>query len=155
MMTELPSISTTGTTSSSYTWSNTGATFVSDVAQDKPRRILQTSDYLKTTPVETIKESKTEPMSNRRIVQVYIADPDEDVPLEKALLYQDEKPHITDLTDQELFFDIDIKSILEKHNAFRITLIDKEASEGKNNDVKLEKAKIRDLKMTVVVVAQF
>lgn len=95
------------------------------------------------------------PMSNRRIVQVFIADPNDNVPLEKSILHQDEKPHLTDLTDQELFFEIDIKNALDKHNEYRVTLTDKEASKGKNNDVKLEKAKIRDLKMTVVTVAQF
>lgn len=94
-------------------------------------------------------------MQTRRIVQVFIADPNENVPLEKALLYQDEKPHLTDLTDQELFFELDIKEILLKHNEFRVTVVDKEASEGKNKDVLLESAKIRDLKMTVVSVATF
>lgn len=94
-------------------------------------------------------------MQNRRIVQVFIADPNENVPLDKALLYQDEKPHLTDLTDQELFFELDIKDILAKHNEFRVTVVDKEASEGKNKDVLLEPAKIRDLRMTVVSVATF
>jgi hypothetical protein len=100
-------------------------------------------------------QGEKETMSNRRIVQVFIADPNESVPLEKSLLYQDDKPHLTDLTDQELFFEIDIKSVLAKHNAYRVTVTDKEASEGKNKDVMLEAAKIRDLKMTVVEVAKF
>lgn len=92
--------------------------------------------------------------TNRRIVQVFIADPNENIPLEKSLLYQDEKPFLTDLTDQELFYEIDIKSVLDQHNAYRVTVKDKEAS-GKDNAVMLEKAKIRDLKMTVVTVASF
>lgn len=94
-------------------------------------------------------------MQNRRIVQVFIVDPNEDVPLENSLLYQDEKPHLTDLTDQELFFELDIKAILEKHNTMRVLIPNKEASEGKAKDVFLEPAKIRDLKMTVVNVAAF
>lgn len=106
-------------------------------------------------PEITATQTESESMSNRRIVQVFIADPNENVPLEKSLLYQDKEPHLTDLTDQELFFELDIKNILDKHNEYRVTVTDKEASEGKNNDVKLEKAKIRDLKMTVVTVAQF
>src|ERR1051326_5789570 len=73
-----------------------------------------------TKPIELIQ------MSNRRIVQVFIADPNESVPLENSLLYQDEKPHLTDLTDQELFFEIDIRSILEKHNKYRVTVVNKE-----------------------------
>lgn len=92
--------------------------------------------------------------STRRIVQVFIADANENIPLEKSLLYQDEKPFLTDLTDQELFFEIDIKSILDKHNEYRITVKDKDES-TKDNPEYLEKAKIRDLKMTVVNVASF
>lgn len=90
----------------------------------------------------------------RRIVQVFIADPNENIPLEKSLLYQDGKPYLTDLTDQELFYDIDIKSILDRHNEYRVTVKDK-AESTKDNPALLEKAKIRDLKMTVVTVATF
>jgi hypothetical protein len=95
------------------------------------------------------------PMSTRRIVQVFIADTNDNIPLEKSLLYQDERPHLSDLTDQELFFDLDVKAILEKHNEYRVTVRDKQASEKSSKDIMLEKAKIRDLKMTVVTVAQF
>lgn len=94
-------------------------------------------------------------MSARRIVQVFIADPNDNVPLERSLLFQDDKPRLTDLTDQELFFEIDIRSVLQKHNEYRVTLRDKAASERSSKDINLEAAKIRDLKMTVVCVAQF
>src|SRR5262249_38247061 len=59
----------------------------------------------------------------RRLVQVFIADPNENVPLDKALLYSGTQK-LTDLTDQELFFEIDIKSILEAHNAERVKIVD-------------------------------
>jgi hypothetical protein len=93
--------------------------------------------------------------SQRRIVQVFIADPNENVPLEQSLLYSDPEPKLTDLTDQELFFELDIKSILEQHNTARVKLVDKKASSGKGENVMLEPVKVRDLKMTVVTVAQF
>lgn len=87
----------------------------------------------------------------RRLVQVFIADPDENVPLADCLLYQGE-PKLTDLTDQELFFEVDIKSILNKHNEKRVALVNKAVKERTEN---LEPARIRDLKMTVVTIAQF
>jgi hypothetical protein len=90
-------------------------------------------------------------MTARRLVQVFIADPDENVPLDQSMLYSGEQK-LTDATDQELFFEIDIKSALEKHNADRIKIINKKVKERTEY---LEPAKIRDLKMVVVNVATF
>jgi|GEM_PF-2623089 hypothetical protein len=87
----------------------------------------------------------------RRIVQVYIADTDENVPLENSLLYKGE-PKLTDATDQELFFEIDIKGILDSHNEKRKTFINKKV---KDRTEYLEPARVRDLKMVVVNIAQF
>lgn len=89
--------------------------------------------------------------SARRLVQVFIADPDENVPMADCLLFKGDQK-LTDLTDQELFFEIDIKSILDKHNEKRVKLVNKKVKERTEN---LEPAKIRDLKMVVVNVAQF
>src|SRR5690349_21017651 len=48
-------------------------------------------------------EATTQSMHNqRRIIQVFIADPDQNVPLDSALLYRGDQK-LTDLTDQELF----------------------------------------------------
>lgn len=90
-------------------------------------------------------------MATRRLVQVFIADPDENVPLDQSMLYQGEQK-LTDATDQELFFEIDIKSAIDKHNAERIKIINKKVKERTEY---LEPAKIRDLKMVVVTVANF
>ena len=90
-------------------------------------------------------------MTSRRLVQVFIADPDESVPLEQSMLYSGDQK-LTDATDQELFFEIDMKSALEKHNAERIKLVNKKVKERTEY---LEPAKIRDLKMVVVNVATF
>lgn len=87
----------------------------------------------------------------RRLVQVFIADPHPDVPLAQALLYEG-KQQLTDATDQELFFEIDIKGILDAHNVERIKLVDKSVKERTQL---LEPARIRDLKMTVVNIATF
>ncbi|KRQ94953.1 hypothetical protein CQ12_38095, partial [Bradyrhizobium jicamae] len=91
------------------------------------------------------------PMSNRRLVKVVIVDPNENIPLDDCVLYSgDEK--LTDSTDQELFFEIDIKGILEAHNDKRVKVIDKRVKERTEH---LEPAKIRDLKMVVVNIATF
>lgn len=92
---------------------------------------------------------KQEDNMARRVVQVFIADPNENVPLENCLLYEGEV-HVTDLTDQELFFELDIKDLLIDHNIKRITFVDKKV---KDRTEHLEPAKVRDLKMVVVTVA--
>lgn len=90
----------------------------------------------------------------KRIVRVYLADTDENVPLEKSLLFKtDEK--FTDATDQELYFEIPIQEVLKAHNAYRATLVDKKATQKLGKEVFLEPVKIRDLKMTVVNIASF
>lgn len=94
------------------------------------------------------------PTSARRIIRVYIADKDENIPLEKSILHTG-KEELTDLTDQELYFGIPVKSLLDSHNEFRKTVRDKKASERASKDVMLEPIKIRDLVMTVVTIASF
>lgn len=94
------------------------------------------------------------PLSKRRIVQVFIVDPDDKVPLEEAMLFESE-PKLTDLTDQELFFEVSIKNILDAHNEVRKVTLDKKATAQTGKDVFLEPVKIRDLAMTVVEIATF
>lgn len=76
----------------------------------------------------------------RRLIQVFIADPDEKVPLDKSLIYTGSQK-LTDLNDQELFFEIEIKALLDQHNATRATIIDKEV---KDRTEYLEPVKIRE-----------
>lgn len=96
---------------------------------------------------------KEKPMTAtpRRLVQVFIADPDENIPLEKSLLYSG-KQKLTDATDQELFFEIDMKAILDIHNEARTQIVNKKVKERTEY---LEPVKIRELKMVVVNVATF
>ncbi len=108
--------------------------------------------YGQPTPIQdTImpKDSTT-----RRIVQVFIADPNDNVPLDKAVLYTGEQK-LTDLNDTELFFEVPMQSLLQVHNALRVGFLDREASKRAGKDIFLDPVKIRDLKMVVVTIAQF
>lgn len=96
-------------------------------------------------------EQETTEMAKRRWVQVFVADSNENVPLEQSLLYSGEQK-LTDLEDQELFFELDIKQLLEAHNVKRIKIVDKKV---KDRTEYLEPAKIRELKMVVVTIASF
>lgn len=89
--------------------------------------------------------------SKRRLVQVFIADPNENIPLDESVIYQGGQK-LTDSTDQELFFEVDIRGILEKHNEKRVKLVDKKVKERVEH---LEPARVRDLKMVVVTIAEF
>lgn len=93
---------------------------------------------------------KETPMS-RRFVQVFIADPDDNIPMEKSLLYSGSQK-LTDAIDQELFFEIDLRTILDAHNTLRVATVNKKVKERVEY---LEPARIRDLKMVVVTIATF
>lgn len=100
----------------------------------------------------TTHTSKDDDMSEtRRIVKVYIVDPDENVPVDKCLLHEGEQK-MTEATDEELFFEIDINRLLSAHNEMRVKLVDKSVKEREEH---LEPARIRDLRMTVVTIAAF
>ena len=93
--------------------------------------------------------------SQTRIVQIFIADPDPKIKeVEKRLLYQGDQK-LTDLTDEELFFEIPIKELLDKHNEYRKVTIDRKASERSQRDICLEPIRIRDLRMIVAEIAVF
>jgi hypothetical protein len=88
-----------------------------------------------------------------RIVRVFIADPNESIPIDKRVLHASGEMH-TDLTDQELFFEANPAALLAKHNEYRVTVLDKKLT-NPQREIKLEPARIRDLKMVVVDVAVF
>jgi hypothetical protein len=101
-----------------------------------------------------VKAIGAKPMATARIVKVFIADPNENIPLDKRVIYSGQE-QLTDLTDQELFFDVPISELLAKHNELRKTTLDKKQADKFGRDVFLEPARIRDLKMVVVSVAEF
>lgn len=119
-------------------------------AQRQQNRRLQEGKF-PFGPRETTLEMLMAQTPARRLVQVLIVDPNENVPLDQCLLYKGE-PKMTDATDQELFFEIDIKDILAKHNEKRVQIVDRKVKERTEH---LEPAKIRDLKMVVVNIAAF
>jgi len=90
-------------------------------------------------------------LPTRRLVRVLVVDPNENIPLSDSVIYKGDEL-LTDLTDQELFFDISIQELLKTHNEKRVKIIDKRV---KDRTEYLEPAKIRDLKMVVVTIAQF
>lgn len=98
-------------------------------------------------------EEEDSPMAKaaRRLVKVIIVDPNENVPLDSCVLYSGPEK-MTDLDDNELFFDLDVKALLDTHNAKRVTLPNKAIKERVEL---LEPARIRDLKMSVVTIASF
>jgi hypothetical protein len=55
------------------------------------------------------------PQMSTRILRVILADPDENLPVEKRVLFQGPEK-LTDLTDQELFFELPVQDLLAKHN---------------------------------------
>ena len=126
-------------------WAEGGAV-TSDIGQILPRR------HQHRTPQQILTQ-EPEIMANtaRRLVQVFIADPNENVPLEQSLLYRGAQK-LTDATDQELYFEIDIKDILAKHNEARVKVVDKKVKERTEY---LEPARVRDLKMVVTTIATF
>ncbi len=88
--------------------------------------------------------------TTRRIVQVYIVDPDTKLPLDNAVLFTGEQ-QLTDSTDEELFFELPIKELIDTHNELRAKTLDKKAKK----ETYLEPVRIRDLTMTVVTIAEF
>lgn len=119
--------------------------------QDKP---MPTHAFLAIKEEDCLPVEEGEVEDMRRIVQVFIADTTEDIPLANGLLYQGE-PKFTDLTDEELFFEIGMKDLLDKHNEIREKTLDKKATKKSGRDVHLEPARIRDLRMVVVDIAVF
>jgi hypothetical protein len=99
-----------------------------------------------------IMEAKKEDEMSKRYVQIFIADPDPKVPVGKSLLHFTQ-PAMTDLTDQELFYEIEIKRVLDHYNeTVRTKTVDKEI---KDRTAYLEPARIRDLVMNVTTIAKF
>lgn len=88
---------------------------------------------------------------SKRLVRVLIVDPDELVPVDQSLLH-DSKEMLTELDDQELYFEIDIKGEMAAHNERRAKIRDPEV---KDREEFLEPVRVRDLRMMVVTIAEF
>jgi hypothetical protein len=99
-------------------------------------------------------QTKGQTEMQTRLVKVLIADSDKRVPLADRLLFEGDE-QLTDLTDQELYFEIPIKEKLDAHNAKRVKIVDKESTRATGKETFLEPIRIRDLRMTVVTIATF
>lgn len=141
-----------------YTKTSGGSGYHYYPMRDEQQKLDELMKQLPVKPAqaEPIKEEKKKMADKptRRLVRVIIVDADENLPLDKCLLYQGQET-FTDLTDQELFFEIDIKPLLDKHNDYRKAVVDKKLTQKLGKDAFLEPVKIRDLKMTVVEIAVF
>ncbi len=147
-MMETPTISGTAYTSSSVD----AGSFLANL-QAAPAGIRRLGEFVadaRQIPVEL----KEPTVSNARYIKVFIADINDNLPLASRVLYAGEEK-LTDLTDQELFFEVPIAEMLAKHNEVRKVTVDKKQAEKFGRDIFLEPARIRDLKMVVVTVAQF
>lgn len=146
---ETPTISGMAYTSSSVS----AADFLGQIqAQTQNAGLQKLADVRPALGAQFLKEQPI--VSTARIVKVFIADSNDNLPLEKRVLYEGEQK-LTDLTDQELFFEVPIAEVLAKHNEVRKVTVDKKQAEKFGRDIFLEPARIRDLKMVVVNVAQF
>ena len=132
---------------------NPDAYYVDNVTGYALERRIAAAPATIISPFNLDMHQEDESMSDtkRRLVKIFIADPDEDVPVEECMLYSGEEI-LTELTDQELFFEIPMKKLLDSHNEIRVKI----EKETKIAGVEyLKKARIRDLCMTVVTIAEF
>lgn len=82
--------------------------------------------------------------------------PDSRLKAAQALVYLDEESILSDLSDDELFMEIDVKGLLERHNAFRGQIEDKSVSRQFEKVVYLEDdLDPNDLRFHVITEASF
>jgi hypothetical protein len=153
-MMELPTIAKTnyGSTSSALSFGGPDPELVR-WAEDALAQSARRAQAHASLVLGAINQPKEKPMPASRIVRVFIADPNESIPIDKRVLHASGEMH-TDLTDQELFFEANPAALLAKHNEYRVTVLDKKLT-NPQREIKLEPARIRDLKMVVVDVAVF
>jgi hypothetical protein len=111
------------------------------------KRYVAAQTSIQAKPVVADMADKT----TSRFVRVIIVDPNENLSLEDRLVYKGEEK-FTDLNDQELFFELEIKAMLAAHNEKRVKTVNKTVKERTEY---LDAAKIRDLRMVVVNIATF
>lgn len=156
---EMPSITKTAYTASSNTgelagWLDVaGAAAFNQAQARRPTLTTTETTFASLAEKHTPKTTERVAMQNR-IVKVFIVDKDQNLPLEKRLLYSGPEK-FTDLTDQELFFEVPIAELLKAHNEKRAEVRDRKASEKFGRDVWLEPVRISQLAMAVVDVATF
>ena len=90
-----------------------------------------------------------------RRVKIFIADDDENIPLNKRILFES-KEITTDLSDEDLLYDeIDFKKILTLHNEYRTLLLNEEKSDETGREIFLKPIKRKDLCIEIVNLVIF
>jgi hypothetical protein len=117
-------------------------------------------DKLREMGAERIEDAKAESnnqmKAQRRLVRRLIVDPDSRLKAHQALIYLDTAPVLSDLSDDELFMEIDVKGLLAKHNEFRGTVEDKSVSRQFEKVVYLEDdLDPNDVRFHVITAARF
>ena len=95
------------------------------------------------------------PEMPRRMVDIYIVDPDLNLPKEHALLF-DAKSVLTDETDLELIQHLDTDKMLKDHNDLRANTVDREATRLSEKVVYLRSdLGMKDLRVVITTLARF
>lgn len=127
---------------------------LAETAEDLKKEVFggHEADFI---AVDELEEEESMKKRQLRVVQIYIADRHPDVPLAKAIVYQSPEPFATDMSNQELYFTINIMELLSVHNDERITWVDKEATKQAGKEIMLEEIRISDLDMQVTAFTEF
>jgi hypothetical protein len=133
-------------------WAGIAGTGQAILTQEANREALK-RQLQESLAIEEAKRKKAMQIDTR-LVKVFIVDPNDSLSVDDRLIYKGDE-RLTDLTDQELFFELDMKEMLENHNVKRSHTIDKHAKPDDGKKPFLEPARVRDLKMQVVTLAQF
>jgi hypothetical protein len=89
-------------------------------------------------------------LSQLRKVQQFLTDHNDNIPLAKRVIYEG-PVFLTDETDQELVYRVPVQELLVKHNTYRVTVRDKSF---RDKEVFLEEARIRELTLSTITLAQ-
>lgn len=84
----------------------------------------------------------------RRFVEIFVSDPDPNVPIEQVLLHHDPR-FLTELNDVELTLNMGLPEIVKEWNKTRITIRDRRYMES---EVMLEPIKADELRVIIATV---
>ncbi len=106
------------------------------VKNEKGKKATYTlpGNYLIAQPAQAAEPQK-------RYISVWVIDQDENVPLDRSILYE-KAMFFTDKTPDEIRADIPLANLLKKHNEYRITL------KGKDDKI-LKPVRLRDIQIVI------
>ena len=92
---------------------------------------------------------------SRRIVRLFVYDPDERVSDDEALIWNTEEPFVTSVSESDLWIEFggDLMEYLGHHNDKRGETLDQEESRIRGHDVFLPPITLADVVKKVVVIA--